>query len=150
MAALLVGAVAVYLLVRELPENFTFDAATGEWVQVADSIEFRSLSIEIVTLVSVFALGDSYFESQLPAAVQGEFQTSGNSLEANAAYKFWQTLGTATQLVLALMIPIDQQLVVLLSFLVLGLWSSKARPSFRHHPIPEEEEFEQNSPTIQV
>lgn len=149
VAALLVGAVGVYLLVRDLPQNFVLDGATGEWVQVAEFIDFRSLSIEIVSLVSGFALGDSFFESQLPATIQGDFQMSGSSLEANAAYKFWQTLGTATQLVLALIVPVQQQLVVLLSFLILGLWSSRVRPGLLHHPIPEEQDV-QHSPTIQV
>jgi hypothetical protein len=81
--------------------------------------------------------------------VQSEFQTSEYSLEANAAYKFWQTLGTASQLLLALAIEIDQQLVVLLSFLLLGLWAScmrRRRATLR----VEEEALVSEEPSIQV
>jgi hypothetical protein len=151
LATLVVGGVFVWLLVDIFPTNFVLDEQTGEWVQVVNSVDLKTTMIKLGSLVSIFAMGDAYFESQLPATIQGEFQTSGNSLEANAAYKFWQTLGTATQLILALAIEVDKQLVVLISFLLLGLWSSRYRglsPSLStgHERLMEEEE----EPSIQV
>ena len=88
----------------------------------SESMEI-GLRILLISLVGIFAFADSFFESQLPAAVQASFQNGGQGLAANAAYKLWQTLGTATQLSIALVIGWRQQIVVLFSFTFLGVWA---------------------------
>ena len=145
-AATLVSAVivvlfgCVYLVALPTP-SFELNSK-GEWVGIPGSEkqgwELLEAHLTIFGSTVWFAFADSYFESQLPAAVQSKYQSTSRGLAANAAYKLWQTLGTASQFLLALVLTFDEQLVVLVSFTFLSIWAtvcSESRPSVEEQEL---------------
>ena len=136
-AATLVSAVIVVLfgsifLVALPLASFELNAK-GEWVEIAGrekhGWELFQAHFTIFASTVWFAFADSYFESQLPAAVQSKYQSTPRGLAANAAYKLWQTLGTASQFLLALALNFDEQVIVLIATTFLSVCATIAGDS---------------------
>jgi len=78
------------------PQNYEHE--NGEWVE--KQAPHASDFLVIFALVALFAVGDSFWESGVPAALQNYFLGSADLVPAMANYKGWQSFGFAVQFVL--------------------------------------------------
>mmetsp|Transcript_33446 Transcript_33446/g.92435 ORF Transcript_33446/g.92435 Transcript_33446/m.92435 type:complete len:470 (-) Transcript_33446:12-1421(-) len=83
-------------LIWRRPRNY--ELRDGEWAKLVEPTwqDF----VVVFCLVSVFAMGDAFWESGPPSILQNFFVNTPHLVPAMANYKLWQSLGFATQFVL--------------------------------------------------
>jgi hypothetical protein len=96
LATMLQVGFLVLKLFWERPANF--EHTDGTWTKRSEA-DWKDVVI-VFALVSLFAVGDAFWESGPPGTLQNFFSGSGDVVAALANYKLWQSLGFAAQFVI--------------------------------------------------
>jgi len=81
-------------LLWRAPRNY--EKHGGEWQRVGSAPSWLE-AVAVFLLVALFAGGESFWESGVPATLQNFFLGTTHAVPAMANYKMWQSLGFATQ-----------------------------------------------------